>query len=386
MSDTASSEQQRDGSGSLFARSKSTKRNFALVIHGGAGAITREESTEEQRTAYKRALGVALKAGHAVLEEGGEAMDAAVAAVMQLENNPLFNSGRGAVFNVAGKNELDVSLMLSKHPSNRSDILSSRRGVGITGLTKIKNPSSLARSLYLSPSTFPHTLISGPGAETLNTDPSQVVEDPCYFFTKTRWTSHRRGLGLPAEPYPCDESEWDSDSALARDEPGNTVGAVALDERGAIAAVTSTGGLTNKLVGRIGDTPVMGSGFWAEEWVPEETVYGKLLQWIIPRGTRAMGISGTGDGDYYIRLNTASTIIHRMKFLGESLKSATNFALKELTGAKATGGVIGLDGEGNAMLMMNTPGMYRGVIRPDGVAKVGIFADEELTVAPSANA
>jgi L-asparaginase / beta-aspartyl-peptidase len=178
------------------------------------------------------------------------------------------------------KNELEASIMLSKPPSSHPEISSTRRGFAVTLLTKVRNPGKLARALYLSPDKGPHAFLSGPNAEKLAESLGEELVDPSYFFTEHRWEEHMRGLGLPRP------TTISTDSLHALDlYPTGTVGAVALDAKGCIAAVTSTGGRTNKLVGRIGDTPIFGAGFWAEEWNGGDG------------GTQAVGISGTGDGD-----------------------------------------------------------------------------------------
>jgi hypothetical protein len=214
---------------------------------------------------------------------------------------PLFNSAHGAVFNVAGKNELETSLMLSRPPAARPDIPASRRGTALTLLTRAKNPSQLARALYLAPAEVEHPFLSGATAEDIGAKLGAELVDPSYFFTEMRWREHRRGLGLPEEPLPDGRAPGSPEEPI----PGNpldvmptgTVGAVALDVRGALCAVTSTGGKTNKLVGRIGDTPQMGAGFWAAEWAVRGHFRRAWRRLVGKRATRAVGISGTGDGD-----------------------------------------------------------------------------------------
>jgi len=361
---------------------KAKHRDYVLVIHGGAGTMSRAKSTPEQQAAYKKALAQALRSGYQVLKEGGDAMDAVVAAVTVMEDNSLFNSAKGAVFNVDGKIELETSLMLSKPPVSHPEIPISRRGLGLTLLTHAKNPSHLVRALYLSPSLAPHTFLSGATAENIGQTLGETLVDPSYFFTEHRWREHRRGLGLPEEPLPSHGSEKTRSDIPPLDQlPTGTVGAVALDIHGCIAALTSTGGRTNKLVGRIGDTPHMGSGFWAEEWKvktgPLRRFWNKLTRQNITK-TRAVGISGTGDGDYFIRKATAATIGHRVRYLGESLDKAANTAVEELLQNGGLGGVIAVDSEGNVSMPLNCEGMYRGVIRQDGIPKTAIFYDEEV--------
>jgi len=347
---------------------------YVLVCHGGAGAMSRAGSTPEQRDAYRAGVRAALQAGYEVLSQGGEAMDAVTAAVTAMEDCPLFNSGKGAVFNVAGKNELEGSIMLSKPPASHPEIPTSRRGVGMTLLRHVRNPSKLARALYLAPDLLPHTFISGATAESLAESLGEELVPESYFFTKKRWLEHRRGLGLP------DSDDEVKGFPLLDLLPMGTVGAVALDIRGCIAALTSTGGRTNKLVGRIGDTPHMGSGFWAEEW---SATTGGWLQNLLPKMWRlpvphAVGVSGTGDGDYFIRCATAVTIASRVKHLGEPLQKAAEFAVEELRHHGGIGGVIALDNKGNVAMPLNCGGMYRGVIREDGVPLTAIFDDDVL--------
>ncbi|KIJ49518.1 hypothetical protein M422DRAFT_246599 [Sphaerobolus stellatus SS14] len=344
---------------------------YVLVIHGGAGTFSKEGSTPEQREYYRQGLRKALLAGYDILMNGGEALDAVTAAVTAMEDNPLFNAGKGAVFNIAGKNELETSIMLSKPPASHPNISETRRGLSLTLLTRAKNPSQLVRALYLQPELVPHTALSGATAEDIGADLGIELVDPSYFFTEKRWREHRRGLGLPEEPIPYARQDGEIDIELDQ-MPTGTVGAVALDIRGCIAALTSTGGKTNKLVGRIGDTPTMGSGFWAEEW-KSKGLFGKIFKKRV-----AMGTSGTGDGDYFIRLATAVTLAHRMNFRHESLKKAGKYVVEELRRDGGVGGLISLDNKGNVSMPLNSTGMYRGVIREDGLPLTAIFDDDVL--------
>ncbi|KAF9529290.1 L-asparaginase [Crepidotus variabilis] len=365
-------------------RALSTKP-FTLVVHGGAGTMSKDGSTPEQRAKYRAGLSAALLAGHLVLKDGGTAMDAAVAAVTVLEDNPLFNAGKGAVFNVAGKNELEASIMVSKPPASHPAIPDTRRGLGLTLLTQTKNPSHLARALYLNPTSVPHTFISGETAEFLGQALGEELVDPSYFYTEHRWREHRRGLGLPEEPLPqtLDATPLKSSDTPLDSYPTGTVGAVALDVHGCISSVTSTGGTTNKLVGRIGDTPLMGGGYWAEEWnvPPSKSVLKRLWRRCVGSKdtSRAVGVSGTGTGDYFIRQATAVTIVHRVQFKKESLKTAAEGTVKDLAKLGGSGGVIALDKKGNVSLPLNSSGMYRGVIKKDGIPKTAIFAEDELS-------
>ncbi|KAJ4468212.1 asparaginase [Lentinula aciculospora] len=372
----------------LLARTVGRSQSkYVLVIHGGAGTMSRKKSTNVRLKAYHDGLRVALSAGYKVLKEGGEAMDAAVAAVAALEDNILFNAGKGAVFNTAGKNELEASIMLSKPPASHPSVPSSRRGFGLTLLTHIRNPSKLARELYLTPSAAPHAFLSGDHAESIAESLGITLVDPSYFFSEARWKEHRRGLGLPDTPCPSgshalEEEFKESWSAESLDMyPTGTVGAVALDVRGCICAVTSTGGRTNKLVGRIGDTPIMSAGYWAEEWENKRGWLKKAWNTITGKkdsSKMAVGISGTGDGDYFIRQATASTIARRVQFLGEPITTAAKVAVETLRQDGGVGGVIVLDVDGNVATPLNCEGMYRGLIREDGVMKTAVFDDEVL--------
>ncbi|KAJ7727666.1 asparaginase [Mycena maculata] len=354
--------------------------NYVLVCHGGAGTMSKANSTPEQRAAYRAGIRAALEAGYKILSEGGEAMDAVTTAVSTMEDCPLFNSGKGAVFNTGGKNELEASLMLSKPPASHPKIPPSRRGVGLTLLSHVRNPSTLARALYLSPDLLPHPFISAGTAESLAESLGEPLVDESYFYTRPRWVEHRRGLGLPDGPFPYPDPDDEKAGLPLLDlMPTGTVGAVALDVRGCIASLTSTGGRTNKFVGRIGDTPHMGSGFWAEEWPAAagwmQKAWGKV--WGLSQ-QHAVGVSGTGDGDYFIRNATAATIGHRVRYLGESLQRASQYAVEELHHQGGIGGVIALDNAGNVAMPLNCPGMYRGVIREDGVPLTAIFDDDVL--------
>jgi L-asparaginase / beta-aspartyl-peptidase len=280
------------------------------------------------------------------------------------------------------QNELETSIAFSKPPSNHPHIPSSRLCSSLTLLTKVKNPSKLARAIYLAsprqgdgarsivsedhipdngdqvppattnvdhdtPPSIPHPFLSGPYADSDDLAKQLGIElvDPSYFFTEKRWREHRQGLGLPSEPRPGRPHNISTTSDLSNSDlpPQGTVGAVALDIRGCVVAVTSTGGKTNKLPGRIGDTPVMGCGFWAGEWDDDESAGGK----------RAVGISGTGDGDYFIRQCTAHLIASRMKLLGEPLQDASSRVVRELAEMGGMGGIIGLDRDGNGEFVID---------------------------------
>ncbi|KAI9445654.1 asparaginase [Russula earlei] len=373
----------------LLLKQRHPKRSkHVLVIHGGAGTILRERSSPEDLARFHDGLRAALGVGNAILSSGGEAMDAVVAAVSVMEDNPIFNAGKGAVFNSAGFNELEASLALSRPPASHPDVPPSRHALALTLLTHTRNPSQLARTLYLSPDKTRHAFLSGAPAEDLGGLPPV---HPSYFYTSARWREHRRGLGLPEDDAPPgkeegaiaggkddDDDDDDDDEVLLDMMPLGTVGAVALDGRGCIAVCTSTGGRTNKLPGRVGDTPHNGAGFWAEEW---QAPRGRWLRWLPhpwPGKVHAVGVSGTGDGDAFIRQNTAATLAHRMQYLNEPVQKAARSVVEALLREGGVGGVIALDNHGNVATPLNCPGMYRGLVREDGVLKTAIFEDEVL--------
>lgn len=356
-------------------------RSPALVIHGGAGSISRTNlpRSSPQYAAYVSSLRTILAAIHPLLMSGGSALDAATAAVRLFEDNPLFNAGKGAVFNSAGGNELEASVMVSRGAQ--------KRGVGVELLTRVRNPILLAKELLVrqegeGQETTRHNCISGQEAERLAEAWGCEIVDKGYFYTEKRWQEHLRGLkqrtgggGLEqlAEPVGAELHEY---------LPQGTVGCVALDIYGTLCVATSTGGLTNKIPGRIGDTPTLGAGFWAEEWevppvsLPQTPVDRSWAGWIfaiffpqapietgdhggekwpllfpagqIQKETRAVALSGTGNGDYFLRLAAAHSVAARCRFGGMGLQSAT----EEMVGVggemqRAAGGRWGMgDGEG----------------------------------------
>jgi beta-aspartyl-peptidase (threonine type) len=279
----------------------------------------------------------ALRAGHAELARGGSALDAVVAAIMIMEDNPLFNAGRGAVFTAEGTNSLDASIM---------DGATLQAGA-IAGVMRVKNPIQLAR-LVMEQS--PHVMLSGAGAEEFAVLQGIELVDPSYFYTESRW----RSLERVREEERLERG--DTTSALHTDEKFGTVGVVALDRDGNIAAGTSTGGMTNKRWGRIGDSPIIGAGTYAND---------------------QCGISATGWGEYFIRNVVAYDICARMRYRGISLaRSAEAMIMEQLEAQEPeTGGIIGLDGDGNVVATFNTSGMYHGWIDEDGRVQTGIYRD-----------
>ncbi len=313
-----------------------------LVIHGGAGTITRTEMTAEREAAYRAKLTEALETGHQILAAGGAGLDAVEATIRVMEDSPLFNAGKGAVFTAAGRNELDASIM---------DGASGKAGA-VAGVTTVKNPISAARAVMEK--TW-HVLLAADGADAFAAQAGLETVEPGYFFTQRRWDAlQKRRTGDGLEPLPAP-------AAAARTSPAGpaygTVGALALDAKGQLAAGTSTGGMTNKRYGRVGDSPIIGAGTWADQ---------------------RCATSGTGEGEYFIRLGVARDVCARLAYLELSLAEAADQVIHgALSKAGGTGGVIALDAGGNVAMRFNTEGMYRGWIGTDGVAHVSIYGDEE---------
>ncbi len=317
---------------SMTSTSSTSAARTALVIHGGAGTMTRAELTPEKEAAVRAVMNRALDAGNAVLARGGEAIDAVQAAVVVLENDPHFNAGKGAVFNHDGINELDASIMDG----------ATRKAGAVAGMRTVKNPVLLARAVM---DKSEHVMLVGDGAEAFGHSVGATFVDPSYFRTDERWQQLQEAKA--------------KDAAHAAAEPTahfGTVGAVALDSHGHIAAATSTGGMTNKRWGRVGDSPIIGAGTYA---------------------TDACGVSGTGWGEYYIRLNVAADICARVAYRGDTLAvAADEVVLKLVPGLGGDGGAIALDAHGNIAMPFNTAGMYRAWIKPDGSRGVAIFKGE----------
>ncbi|MNN13542.1 Isoaspartyl peptidase precursor [compost metagenome] len=307
-----------------------------LVIHGGAGVERKDFSPEEERAA-RAALTEALRKGHEALMAGKPAMDAVTAAITVLEDDPTFNAGRGAVFTHDGKNELDASLM---------DGATLRAGA-VAGVHTVKNPILLARAVM---EHSPHVMMVGEGAEMFATEQKIPLVDPSYFRTEKRWQQLQRALK--------EEASGQAHADLETAKHFGTVGAVALDTEGKLAAGTSTGGMTNKRYGRVGDSPIIGAGTYANA---------------------RCAVSGTGWGEFYIRLAAAHEICARMQYLGESPAQAGEEVIgRRIPELGGDGGAIVLSADGHAATPFNTEGMYRGWIGADGVPHIAIFDSEKL--------
>ena len=307
-----------------------TAPQWSIAIHGGAGTMDRERMSEAQQAEYRAALSTALDAGAAVLASGGTALDAVETAIVLLEDDPRFNAGRGAVFTYEGVNELDSSIM------DGSD----RSAGAATGVTTVKNPIRLARAIM---DESPHVFLSREGAEQFAAEQGLEQAGPEWFATPER----RRQL---------DELKERKLGYFDVDLKYGTVGAVALDQAGHLAAGTSTGGLTGKRWGRIGDSPVIGAGNYADD--------------------RSCAVSATGAGEYFIRVGVAQAICTRMRLLGENAQVAADHVLAEVNQLGGDGGVIVAAPDGTTVFSFNTPGMYRGRADSTGTNEVAIFADE----------
>lgn len=304
--------------------------NWTLLVHGGAGSMERGRLTPEQDAGGRNGLAQALEAGSAVLVAGGSAMDAVSAAVMALEDDAHFNAGHGAVFTYEGINELDASIMDG----------ATRRAGAVTGVRHTRNPVLLARAVM---EHSPHVMLSREGADEFSREQGLDQVDPAYFATAERWRQLEELKANKLHYYDIDMKY-------------GTVGAVAVDGEGNIAAATSTGGLTGKRWGRIGDSPIIGAGNYADN--------------------RACAVSATGAGEFFIRLNVAHEICARMRMLGEDTKTAADYVIGELAQMGGTGGVIVTAPDGSATFSFNTPGMYRGRATSAGEKYVAIYGDE----------
>jgi len=327
---------------SVEAQVKDSSR-YVLVIHGGAGTITKTSMTLEKERLYRAALDKALQAGYRILEQGGSALDAVESSIRIMEDDSLFNAGRGAVFTNAGRNELDASIM---------DGATLAAGA-VAGVTTIKNPISAARAVM---ERSPHVMMAGQGAEQFAAANGCEVVDQRWFFTKDRWESLQRARRADSLKQLEKQKGGKSGSLLrgTSDEKYGTVGAVALDKHGNLAAATSTGGMTNKRYGRIGDSPVIGAGTYADN--------------------NACAVSCTGWGEYFIRLVMAKTVADRMELAKESLQdAAAEMIMKRLPALGGDGGLIAVDKGGNHVMVFNTAGMYRAFKKSDGTTGIYLY-------------
>ncbi len=317
------------------------KGNYVLVIHGGAGTILKSKMTPEKEQAYKAALEQALKAGYAKIKEGKTSLDAVQAAINILEDNPLFNAGKGAVFTHDGKNELDASIMDGK----------TLKAGAVAGITIIKNPIDAARAVM---DKSEHVMMVGKGAEAFAQQNGITIVDPKYFYTKERWEGLQNAIREDSIKAKLDHS-YSAPNAGYPDYKFGTVGAVALDNFGNLAAGTSTGGMTNKKFGRVGDSPIIGAGTYANN--------------------KTVAVSCTGWGEFYIRNVVAYDLSAMMEYKNISVKEAGDAVIKKVGNLGGDGGLIALDKNGNMAMPFNTEGMYRAAITKDGKIEIWIYKD-----------
>lgn len=343
----------------VMANDAASESRWALAIHGGAGVIERTQLSPERDALYRQGLQQALDAGQAVLAAGGSALDAVEASVKVLEDNPLFNAGKGAVFTSDGRNEMDAAIMDGTNLN----------AAAVAGLTRTRNPVRAARAVL---ERSPHVMLIGEGAEVFGDSVGLDKVDPSYFFTESRWQALLKALrdagsplparprGAPPEPVttgPSAPLAFNLNEAPLDERKFGTVGAVALDQQGRIAAATSTGGMTAKRWGRVGDVPVIGAGTYASN-------------------AEGCAVSATGAGEYFIRATVARDICHGTAS-GQTLQQASDAEIAEVGRLGGDGGVIAVAPDGTVAFSMNTSGMYRGTVSSTSAARVAIYADEE---------
>jgi beta-aspartyl-peptidase (threonine type) len=335
----------------LASHAKQATHHWAIVVHGGAGVIERATMDPKTEAAYRASLAQAETAGAKVLAGGGSALDAIEATINILEDDPLFNAGRGAVFTAEGRNELDAAIMDG----------SSLKAGAVSGVTRTRHPISLARAVM---EKSPYVMLSGAGADAFATQAGLEQVDPSFFFTERRWNALVKELKKEDQPIPQRPAGAPPPPAVpvAAIEPPDahkygTVGVVALDKQGNIAAGTSTGGLTAKKWGRIGDSPIIGAGTYASN--------------------QSCAVSATGSGEYFIRLGVAREVCNLVQFKGMSLQQAADQVIhKELEALHGDGGLIAVMPDGQLAWSFNSQGMYRARQKEGAKLEIGIYHDE----------
>lgn len=307
-------------------------KKFTIAIHGGAGTLIKGKMTDEKEVAYRKALEHALNSGYAMLENGGSAMDAVEEAVKRLEDSPLFNAGRGSVFTATGTHEMDASIMDG----------SNLKAGAVTTVTGIQNPISLARDVMQKTE---HVFLAGEGAMVFAKSLGYELKDPSFFHDELRYQQWQRIK---------DTDSFQLDHTLKKDSKFGTVGAVALDVNGNLAAATSTGGMTNKRFGRVGDSPMIGAGTYANN--------------------KTCAVSCTGSGEYFIRGVVAYDVSALMEFKDLSLSEAASEVIhRRILEIGGDGGLIAVDQKGNITMPFNTEGMYRAMRSSDGSQEISIY-------------
>jgi L-asparaginase / beta-aspartyl-peptidase len=309
-------------------------RRFALAIHGGAGTLRRGAMNAARADRYHAGLRHALEAGRGILSDGGSAVDAVTAAVVALEDEPLFNAGRGAVFTAAGTQEMDAAVMDGRD----------RRAGAVAGICGPKNPVLAARAVM---ERSPHALLIGEGALAFCRGQGLAFAERDYFHTESRW----RALQQTLEQQEHGAADEDAEADEARRH--GTVGAVARDRYGNLAAATSTGGMTGKLPGRVGDSPIIGAGTYADN--------------------ATCAVSATGHGEFFIRFGAAHEIAARIRHCGQSVEKAARDVVDELGHLGGSGGLVAVGSDGELALPFNCSGMYRGYVETDGIVYTAIY-------------
>ncbi len=335
----------------MAATTKPGTHRWAIVLHGGAGVIERSSMTPQAEAAYRAGLRHAIETGGAVLDRGGSAVDAIEAAIKTLEDNPLFNAGKGAVFAADGTNQMDAAIM---------DGATMKAGA-VADVEHTKNPISAAKAVMQK---SPYVLLVGKGADAFAAHKGLQQEPQSYFFTERRWESLVRELQgghLPMPPRPAGAPPAPSKPLAFLETPDNhkygTVGMVALDKHGNIAAGTSTGGLTGKRWDRVGDSPLIGAGTYASN--------------------QSCAVSGTGIGEYFIRYTVARTICALVQYKGMKLQAAADEVVQhQLVAVHGDGGVIAITPDGQMAWSFNTPGMFRARLQEGGTPQIAIYRDE----------
>ena len=313
--------------------------NFGIVIHGGAGTILKENMSDSLEQAYKAKLEEAIRTGHEILANGGTALEAVQRTINVMEDSPLFNSAKGAVFTNEGKNELDASIMDGK----------TLNAGAVAGVTNVKNPINLAYEVMVNSE---HVLLSGKGAEQFAREQGLEIVDPEYFYTENRYKAMERAREREKEK----SNKTAFYDPFIKDEKFGTVGCAALDKEGNLAAGTSTGGMSNKKYNRIGDSPIIGAGTYANN--------------------KTCAISSTGWGEYFIRGVVAYDISAMIEYKGLSLQEAAAEVIqKKQPELGGNGGIIAIDNNGNVAMEFNTAGMYRATMNRKGELEIGIYSE-----------
>lgn len=322
----------------------STDKGFGIVIHGGAGTILKKNMSDSLEQAYNEKLEEAIRTGHEILKNGGTSLEAVTATINIMEDSPLFNAGKGAVFTHEETNELDASIMDGK----------TLNAGAVAGVTQVKNPINLAKLVMTNSN---HVMLAGKGAEVFAQEQGVELVDPSYFYTEKRFNSLQKlKRRKQAELDTNNKTAFHAEDPFMKDSKFGTVGCVALDKEGNLAAGTSTGGMTDKRWNRIGDAPIIGAGTYANN--------------------ATCAVSSTGWGEYFIRAMVAHDISALMEYKGLSLQEAAELVIQEkVPNLGGDGGIVAIDNKGNIAMEFNTAGMYRAHMNAEGELTVGIYKE-----------